>query len=202
MPPTSTSGRFRISTTAFERACRRSGLAAAPRLDRGLGLGLRRPLRADQRGRRGGPSSGCSRRRRGPRKHRPQAGQRPSSGGAPAGRQALGQPDEQCSEPPPRVEDAEDIFAVDCPMVSGRGSTGVRMGREIRFPASAIGNVRIELGRGEVGVAEHLLDAAQVGPALEQVRGERVAEKMRVDAPGSARRGPRAGGRSGTRRRA
>ena len=31
-------------------------------------------------------------------------------------------------------------------------------------------------------MAEHLLDAAQVGAALEQVRGERVAEQVRMDA--------------------
>ena len=31
-------------------------------------------------------------------------------------------------------------------------------------------------------MAEHLLDAAQVGAALEQVRREGVAEQMRVDA--------------------
>ena len=36
----------------------------------------------------------------------------------------------------------------------------------------------------EVGVAEHLLDAAQVGAALEQVRRERVAQQVRVDALG------------------
>ena len=58
----------------------------------------------------------------------------------------------------------------------------MRVGGEVRLPATAIGDVRVELGCGEVGVAEHLLDAAQVGPALEQVRGKRVPEKMRVDA--------------------
>jgi hypothetical protein len=44
--------------------------------------------------------------------------------------------------------------------------------------------MRVELGRAEVGVAEHLLDAAQVGPAFEEVRRERVAEQVRVDALG------------------
>ena len=33
-------------------------------------------------------------------------------------------------------------------------------------------------------MAEHLLDAAQVGAALEQVRGERVAEQVGVNASG------------------
>ncbi len=32
-------------------------------------------------------------------------------------------------------------------------------------------------------MSEHLLDAAQVGAALEQVRRERVAEQVRMDAP-------------------
>ena len=33
-------------------------------------------------------------------------------------------------------------------------------------------------------MAEHLLDAAEVGAALEQMRGERVAEEVGVDALG------------------
>ena len=32
-------------------------------------------------------------------------------------------------------------------------------------------------------MAEHLLHAAQVGAALEQVRRERVAQEVRMDAP-------------------
>src|SRR5581483_8933322 len=36
----------------------------------------------------------------------------------------------------------------------------------------------------EVGVAEHLLDAPEVGAALEQVRRERVPQQVRVDALG------------------
>ena len=48
--------------------------------------------------------------------------------------------------------------------------------------ASAIGDVRVALGRPEVGVAEHLLHRAEVGAALEEVRRERVAEEVRVDA--------------------
>ena len=38
----------------------------------------------------------------------------------------------------------------------------------------------IDLGRGEGGVAEQLLDRAQVGAALEQVRGVGVTEPVRV----------------------
>jgi hypothetical protein len=39
--------------------------------------------------------------------------------------------------------------------------------------------VGIELGGGEIGVAEHLLNRSQVRPALQQVGGERVSEGMR-----------------------
>ena len=56
------------------------------------------------------------------------------------------------------------------------------MGREIRLAAALVGDVRVELGRGEIRVPEHLLDAAQVGAALQQVRGEGVPEEMRVHA--------------------
>ena len=57
---------------------------------------------------------------------------------------------------------------------------------EVGLAPAAVGDVRVELGRAEVGVAEHLLDAAQVGAALEQVRRERVAQQVGVDAPGSS----------------
>ena len=60
----------------------------------------------------------------------------------------------------------------------------MRMRLEVQLAAAPIGYVRVELGRGEIGVAEHLLDAPEVGPALEQVRRERVAEKVRMDALG------------------
>ena len=53
---------------------------------------------------------------------------------------------------------------------------------EVQLPTAAIGYVRVQLGRGEVGVAEHLLDAAEVGAALEQVGGEGVPEQVRVHA--------------------
>ena len=40
--------------------------------------------------------------------------------------------------------------------------------------------MRVELGGGDVGVAEHLLQRAQVAAAREQVRGERVAQRVRA----------------------
>src|SRR5512133_425120 len=58
----------------------------------------------------------------------------------------------------------------------------VRMRLEVQLAPPPIGYVRVELGRREVGVAEHLLHASEVGAALEEMRGERVAEQMGMDA--------------------
>ena len=48
----------------------------------------------------------------------------------------------------------------------------MRVRLEVQLPAAPVGYVCVELGRGEVGVAEHLLDAPQVGAALEQMGGK------------------------------
>ena len=53
---------------------------------------------------------------------------------------------------------------------------------EVRLAATEVGDVRVQLGRREACVAEHLLDAAQVGAALEEMCCERVAEEMRMNA--------------------
>src|SRR5690349_2386901 len=42
-------------------------------------------------------------------------------------------------------------------------------------------DVRVDLRRGDVGVAEHHLHAAQVGAVLEQVRGEGMPQYVRRD---------------------
>ncbi len=88
-------------------------------------------------------------------------------------------------------------------VVVRRGAAaGVRVRLEVRLPAAPIGDVRVALGRREIGVPEHLLHAAQVGAALEQVRRERVAQEVRVHAlrlEPRLRRELAAG--SGTRRR-
>jgi hypothetical protein len=55
------------------------------------------------------------------------------------------------------------------------------VGAEIQLAAAAVADVGVELGRCQIGVAEHLLDAAQIRSALEQVGGERVSEQVRVD---------------------
>ena len=41
-------------------------------------------------------------------------------------------------------------------------------------------HVRVDLRRRQIGVAEHQLNRAQVGPPLEQVRGERMAQHVRA----------------------
>src|SRR5687768_6246905 len=41
-------------------------------------------------------------------------------------------------------------------------------------------DVSVDLRRGNVGVAEHFLDGAKVGAALEQVGGERVPQRVRT----------------------
>ena len=55
---------------------------------------------------------------------------------------------------------------------------------EVHVAATAVRDLRVELGRREVGVAEHLLDAAQIGAPFEQVRRERMAQEMRMHAAG------------------
>src|SRR2546421_3347505 len=55
------------------------------------------------------------------------------------------------------------------------------MGLVVQLAPPPIGYVGVELGRGQVGVSEHLLDAAQVGPALEEVGRERVAQEVGMD---------------------
>ena len=58
------------------------------------------------------------------------------------------------------------------------------MRREVRLAAATVGDVRVQLRRRQVGVPEHLLDRAEVGAAFEEVRGEGVAQQVRVDALG------------------
>ena len=63
-----------------------------------------------------------------------------------------------------------------------RNPLSVRMRLEEQLPAPPIGYVRVELGRGEIGMSEHFLNRSQVCPSLEEVSRKRVAEEMRVDA--------------------
>ena len=58
----------------------------------------------------------------------------------------------------------------------------MRVRAEVRLAAVPVGDVRVALGRSDIGVAEHLLDAPEVGAPFEQVGRERVAEEMRMHA--------------------
>ena len=66
---------------------------------------------------------------------------------------------------------------------------------EVDLAPASVGDVRVALGGPEVGMPEHLLDRAEIGSTLEEVRGEGVPEQVRVDAlrlePGLARKPPR-----------
>ena len=42
-----------------------------------------------------------------------------------------------------------------------------------------VGNVRVNLRRGNIGVSEKLLNAAHIGAILYQMRGKRVPEGVR-----------------------
>ena len=44
----------------------------------------------------------------------------------------------------------------------------------------------VDLRRGDVGMAEHLLDRTQVGAAFQQVRREGVTQQVRLDGHGDA----------------
>src|SRR3989442_625511 len=56
---------------------------------------------------------------------------------------------------------------------------GVRL--EVQLPAPLVGYVRVELGGRRVVVNENLLDAAKVGPALEQVWRARGLVELSVE---------------------
>ena len=51
----------------------------------------------------------------------------------------------------------------------------------VDFAEAAAGDVGVDLGGGEAGVAEELLDGAEVGAVLQQVGGEGVAEGVGAD---------------------
>ncbi len=57
-------------------------------------------------------------------------------------------------------------------------------------------NMRVNLGRRDIGVAEHLLDDAQIGAIAEQMRGKTVPQKMRINIRFQARNSARVFSRS------
>jgi hypothetical protein len=60
----------------------------------------------------------------------------------------------------------------------------MRVRLEIQLTPPAIGYVRIQLRRRQIGMPEHFLDRAEIGASLEQVSGERVAQEVGMDALG------------------
>src|SRR6478609_985115 len=78
-----------------------------------------------------------------------------------------------------RVGSGGEAGCVPHPAASSRGISrelggGARMRPKIDVLQMIGREVRVELGRGYIRVAEHLLHRAQVAAAREQVRGERV----------------------------
>jgi len=56
----------------------------------------------------------------------------------------------------------------------------------VDFAQSIHRNVRVDLGGDDVGVAKEFLDDAQVGPAIEHMGGEGMAQRMGRDGDANA----------------
>ncbi len=71
--------------------------------------------------------------------------------------------------------------AVLLPMhLTGVSESGSRVGGAVDRGEALGAHVRVHLGSAEAGVAENLLHRAQVGPAVEQVSGRAVPERVRA----------------------
>src|SRR3954452_4843521 len=64
--------------------------------------------------------------------------------------------------------------------IPARSGSRARVRLEVDVLQALARQVRVELGGGHVGVAEHLLHAAEVAAAGEQVGRERVPERVRA----------------------
>src|SRR5438067_12509371 len=64
------------------------------------------------------------------------------------------------------------------PKVASAGVFQTRMGRVIDAPELLVRQVGVDLRRRETGVAEQLLDGAQVRAALQHVGGEAVPQRV------------------------
>ncbi len=65
-------------------------------------------------------------------------------------------------------------------------ASGARMGLAVGFLEALDGDVGVDLGGGDAGVAEEFLDAAEIGAGVEHVSGEGVAELVGADVDGDA----------------
>src|SRR6266536_950235 len=63
-------------------------------------------------------------------------------------------------------------------------AASVRVTAEIDVAAPPVAHVRVQLSRPQVGVTQHLLDASQVGSALQEMGREGVAQQVGVDTLG------------------
>src|ERR671930_141741 len=79
---------------------------------------------------------------------------------------------------PTAVSDAASVIPSESPIRVGMRS-GARMRAEVRLAHVVGRDVRVHLRRLDRGVAEHLLDASQVGAALDEMRGEGVPQGVR-----------------------
>src|SRR6187551_1001639 len=66
-------------------------------------------------------------------------------------------------------------------------ASGTRMGRSVSLPQASGVDTSVDLSGGDRGVAEQLLDRAQVGTAFQQMGGKTVAQRVRRDAGGECR---------------
>src|SRR4029453_15599879 len=73
------------------------------------------------------------------------------------------------------------------------GALGARVGLVVDPGQLLAGHVRVTLRGGQPAVPQQLLDHAQVGPAVEQVRREGVAQRVRAHPPGKNTRAGRGG---------
>ena len=65
---------------------------------------------------------------------------------------------------------------------ASKSAAGMRVSVEIRLTAPPVGHVCVQLRRGEIGVAEHLLDAPQICASFEQVGREGMPQEVWMDA--------------------
>src|SRR6266536_4345532 len=76
---------------------------------------------------------------------------------------------------------------------------------KVEIATAAVGHVRVQLRSRQIGVSEHLLHAAEVGSAFQQVGGERVPEQVGMDPlglePGRGREPSEDEERAGARQR-
>src|SRR5262245_8887601 len=105
------------------------------------------------------------------------------SGGPPVGMPFLAQPAERsaAARKSRRRSGARPRFAL--------SESGPRVRQIVGLPQAGARDVGVPMRGAKRPVAEHLLDRAEVGAAVEQMRGERMAQRVRRDAEALSERG-------------